>query len=391
MSKVAIVGVEGSGKTVLMGALCECYKQGAKDDPYLMPENKAASMFKERIPYLLRVKRQWPEATSVSSLRAMRWTLRMGDEVLEEIEMLDYPGELYRLAFEDDDEAGKEIEAHREALNVFLGHLTDADCLLVLLNIADIRNLGENSRNVETVWITRSIFDFAKKLPNIKRKLLVFTQADRYAAEIRAAGGVQGLYASKLTDLKTLNPDLKVIAMSAVSGMDGEGRPKEGYSTAGCLAIMREVLAERERKKRLDEEALMKRVYEEARKKLKEEKSDDRIGWIFIGVIVAFILGVLMVAMFCVYTTGKNIPRLTLSVEVDGKQVVANVSDGKQTFATPITFTLDADQNYEFNVFYKGGDHSQYQDEKLKFKADWKGHKNQKVVLERRKTDSAGR
>ena len=103
MGKVAIVGVEGSGKTVLMGALCECYRQGTADVPYLMPENQAAFMFMERIPHKLRVEREWPEATSVSSLRSMRWTLRLGTEVLEEIELLDYPGELYRIAFGERD------------------------------------------------------------------------------------------------------------------------------------------------------------------------------------------------------------------------------------------------------------------------------------------------
>ena len=242
MSKVAIVGVEGSGKTVLMGALCESYKKISDGTPYLMPENQAAFMFMERIPHKLRVEREWPEATNLSSLKSMRWTLRCGSEILEEIEMLDYPGELYRIAFGEHKK--DEAESHREELNEFLRHVTDADFLIVLLSLADLQNLGANSRNAETVWITRGIFDFAKKLPNIKRTLLVFTQADRFEATLNANGGAQGLYAKQLPMLKTLYPDLKVIAVSAVSGMDGDGRPKKDYSTAGCLELMREVLAE---------------------------------------------------------------------------------------------------------------------------------------------------
>jgi len=242
MSKVAIVGVEGSGKTVLMGALCECYKQISDDAPYLMPENQAAFMFMERIPHKLRVEREWPEATNVSSLKSMRWTLRLGKEVLEEIEMLDYPGELYRIAFGEHKK--EEVDAHREELDEFLEHVTGADTLIVLLNIADILDLGANARNAETVWITRGIFDFAMKVPNIKRTALVFTQADRFEATLKANGGAQGLYAKQLPMLKTLYPDLKVMAVSAVSGMDGDGRPKKDYSTAGCLKVMREILAE---------------------------------------------------------------------------------------------------------------------------------------------------
>ncbi|MDD4737445.1 MAG: SUMF1/EgtB/PvdO family nonheme iron enzyme [Kiritimatiellae bacterium] len=243
MGKVAIVGVEGSGKTVLMGALCECYKQGAEGEPYLMPENQAAFMFMERVPHLLRVDRLWPEATSVSGLKSMRWTLRLGAEVLEEIEMLDYPGELYRIAFGK--RTQEEVDAHRAELDEFLEHLTEADTLIVLLNIEDTMNLGANPRHAETVWITRGIFDLAKnKLPNIKRKSLVFSQADRFQTMLEVQGGAQGVYAKQLPMMKKLYPDLNVIAVSAVSATDGEGRPKAGYSADGCRELMGEILWE---------------------------------------------------------------------------------------------------------------------------------------------------
>ena len=245
MGKIAIVGVEGSGKTVLMAGLSECYKQISDTEPYLMPENQAAFMFMQQIPHKLRVDREWPEQTRIDSLRLMQWTLRYGSEILGEIEMLDYPGELYRIAFGEHTEA--EADAVRPELDEFLEHVTGADTLVVLLNLAHLDDLGVSSRNAETVWITRGIFDFAKKLPNIKRKLLAFTQADRYADEVRSAGGAEALFASKLSMLKTLNPELKAIAVSAVDGMDADGRPKEGYSVAGCLEFMRGMLVEEDR------------------------------------------------------------------------------------------------------------------------------------------------
>lgn len=248
MGKVAIVGVEGSGKTVLMAGLCECFKQvPGSDDPYLMPENQAAFKFMETVPYALRVKREWPSATGIDNLRAMRWTYRYEDEIIETIELLDYPGELYRLAFGDSEEIRKDdLDAKQNEIRKFLDHLIDADTLLVLLNLSDIVNLGENPKNLETVWITRGIFDYAKKLPNIKRTLLVFTQADRHAAALEAVGSEQALYEAKLPMLKCVHPDLKVIAMSAMSEMDADGRPQSDYSAAGCLEVMRYVLAEKD-------------------------------------------------------------------------------------------------------------------------------------------------
>lgn len=249
MGKVAIVGVEGSGKTVLMAGLCECFKQvPGSDDPYLMPENQAAFKFMETVPYMLRVKRQWPAATGIDNLRAMRWTYRCGSEVLETVEMLDYPGELYRLAFGDGEEVRKEaLEAKRDEINKFLDHLIDADTLLVLLNLSDVMNLGENHKNLETVWITRGILSYVKKLKNVKHTVLVFTQADRYAQELAEAGGPERLYAERLPMLKTLFSNQEVMAVSVVDEMDASGLPMGVYRKQDCETIMRCILAEQEK------------------------------------------------------------------------------------------------------------------------------------------------
>jgi len=240
MGKIAIVGVEGSGKTVLMAALCECYRHISETEPYLMPENQSAFVFMQQVPHKLRVDRQWPGATGIDALRTMKWTLRRGREVVREIEMLDYPGELYRLAFGERKPA--EVAAHRAELDEFLGHLTDAEILVVLFNLSDLANLGSNAQNAEAVWITRGILDFAQKLPNLKRRMLVFTQADRYASALQAAGGPQGLYDKDIPMLKVLHPDLPVTAIAAVDGTDADGRPKEGYSSAGCQELLQFIL-----------------------------------------------------------------------------------------------------------------------------------------------------
>lgn len=242
MSKIAIVGVEGSGKTVLMAGLSECYKQTSETEPYLMPENQSAFMFMQCIPHKLRVNREWPEQTRIDSLRMMKWSLRCGQKIFKEIEILDYPGELYRIAFGEHTKA--EADAVRSELDEFLVHLTDADTLVVLLNLADLRDLPKNPRNLETVWITRGIFDFSQKLPNIKHRMLAFTQADRYVEEINMTGSLAALYAEKLPMLKALYPDLKVFTITALDGISNDGRPAEDYSVTGCYGFMKEVLVD---------------------------------------------------------------------------------------------------------------------------------------------------
>lgn len=240
MSRIAIVGVEGSGKTVLMAALAECYKKTDSGAPFLFPENQAAYMFTERSTHLLSNKK-WPDATSMTSMKYLHWTLRQEDAVLQNIDMLDYPGELYRLAFGERDEEA--IRAHQKQLDEFLSHLTDADTLMVLLNIADVENPGASTRNAEAIWITRGIFEFSQKLKKLQRRVLVFTQADRYPELAASPEALRQIYTDRLPMMKVLFPDLELMAVS-VAGMDEQGNPVGHFSQEGCHKLMRYLLSE---------------------------------------------------------------------------------------------------------------------------------------------------
>jgi hypothetical protein len=250
MSKVAIVGVEGSGKTVLMAALAEKYGTISSDAVYLMPENQSAFAFMTHIPYRLRKEHTWPQATTIDALRLMRWTLRVGTDVLSEMEMLDYPGELYRMAFGERDE--KELAAHRAEVHEFLEHLVGAELLVVLLNLNDILGIGDNPRNAETVWITRGIFDYAKMVPSIKEVLLVFTQADRYSDVLKAEGGTTEILKKHLPMIHVLYPNLECMTVAAVDATDARGNPRENYSSQGIQPLMDRIICPAGLKKSLD-------------------------------------------------------------------------------------------------------------------------------------------
>lgn len=240
MSKVAIVGVEGSGKTVLMAALGEMYGQASHDSLYLMPENQAAFSFMTQIPHMMRVERQWPEATAIESMKHLKWTVRVGSEVLTELEMLDYPGELYRMAFGDRNE--EEIAGAKEQIHEFLEHLVTADFLIVLLNLQDTMDVGANARNNETVWLTRGIFDYAQKLPNIKNRLLVFTQADRYRDLLESAGGAKAIQEQYLPMLSILHPDLECASISAVDSPESVVPGSAPTTDGGMQELMAQII-----------------------------------------------------------------------------------------------------------------------------------------------------
>jgi TPR repeat protein len=235
MSRVAIVGVEGSGKTVLMAALADLYGDPSHDSIYLMPESQSSFAFMKHIPHKMRAEHQWPAATTIESFKHLKWSMRIGQKILMDIEMLDYPGELYRMAFGERKEA--EIDPHRESIHEFLAHLVDADILVVLFNLSDALDVGGNPRNTETVWLTRGIFEYAKKLPNLKSQLLLFTQADRYREELDTPGGATSAKNKHLPMLHVLFPDLDCRAVSVATD-SGATPTAEFSSTYGMSGFM---------------------------------------------------------------------------------------------------------------------------------------------------------
>lgn len=247
MSRIAIVGVEGSGKTVLMAALADMFGKPSEDALYLMPENQASFSFMTQIPHKMKEEHQWPSATAIESMKHLKWTVRMGKQILSEIEMLDYPGELYRIAFGDRKE--EEIAPYREQVHEFLGHLVEADTLIVLLNLKDAMDIGANAKNTETVWLTRSIFDYAKKMPNIKKQMLLFSQADRYPEQLTGEGGLVAAKEKYMPMLHVLHPDLECAAVAVAT--DDSDTPAKAFSAShGVTELMRWVILQTEEGKK---------------------------------------------------------------------------------------------------------------------------------------------
>ena len=72
MAQVTIVGVEGSGKTVLMTAMGALYERPDTEGYFLSPENPAAFDFVKMQMDIMR-NGQWPAATLTDSLRYLNW------------------------------------------------------------------------------------------------------------------------------------------------------------------------------------------------------------------------------------------------------------------------------------------------------------------------------
>ena len=186
MGKVVFLGVEGSGKTTLAMALAKAFARHADEGWYLRPEGRGAYNFATVAPNDFAVD-GFPAQTS--SAREMTWTISRDGKDMGGIRILDYPGEIYRLAFLNaEDEADPDAfraraAANAEELDVLNRAIEEAESLYVLFNLQDALDLRGDDSNRSAVWVTNECLKRLKALPSRPRVTLVFTQVDRYQTE----------------------------------------------------------------------------------------------------------------------------------------------------------------------------------------------------------------
>lgn len=244
MKKIAVVGVEGSGKTVLMTTLGEKYENPDEFGLFLSPENAEAFGYVKL--QMDRMRRgNWPGSTIAGKSSVLEWGLFRkvdgNNTRLCNLSFLDFAGEIYRLAFgsrSDHDAASYDDVEIGAGIDELRDHIKKADTLAVLINLKDIISGNvSNVRTRETMWLSKSILDYATRELHTPNIALVFTQADAYRSTIAECGGVRGAYEKYLPHVANVYPDIKLIAVSAVNmtmpDEDGIPCPVNGFQSEG--------------------------------------------------------------------------------------------------------------------------------------------------------------
>ena len=255
MKKVAIVGVEGSGKTVMLAGLGDLYTYPDEDGYFLAPKNfGTAAYVAEKIERMR--KGEWPSATAGDEMQGLDWTLKRREpgarkpaEKVCEVSFLDFAGEVYRAAYGISSGSDASLKEQSEELKQYV---CGADDLIVLINLRDVITNGLRDKRVqEAMWITKSILDTAlgdgagEKAP---RAAIVLSQADSYADTIKSCGGALGVLEKYLPHVANDYGWLDVFAVNAVdkTDLDDDGNvvPAADFTTQGLLPILKWIRGE---------------------------------------------------------------------------------------------------------------------------------------------------
>lgn len=220
MVKVAILGVEGSGKTVLFSVMGDRYETSDRNGLFLTPLSYETYSYCKKGMAALR-KGEWPSATTPDAYVELDWDLMekgwAGKRSLARLSFLDFAGEVYRKAF-----GGERREdgtaAERNAVERLRLHVKEADVLIVLADLSKIINGDEgDARTIEMNWLTQAMLSFVYEEAAGKSVALAFTQADRYEETLRQCGGVRGALAKYLRVVDSNYGDrLSLFEVSAV-------------------------------------------------------------------------------------------------------------------------------------------------------------------------------
>lgn len=229
MKKVAIAGVEGSGKTVFLAAMGRKYEIPDENGVFLTPQNRRTYSYYTSAKAMLEGG-DWPLATQPGEIVELDWKLRIKGgsgglwEELAQLSFLDFAGEVYREAFGGRKESGKTANGEKkpqEAVDRLKSHVVDADVLIVLVDLGKIVNGSEkDDRTIEMNWLSQAILSFAFEEAHKSSVALVFTQSDRYEEIVRQCGGVRGALAKHLRIVDSNYGDqLSLFAVSSVDSI----------------------------------------------------------------------------------------------------------------------------------------------------------------------------
>ena len=289
MKKIAIVGVEGSGKTVLMAAMGDKYKSPDANGIFLKPVNRETFAYCEKLMGQMQ-DGKWPIATGKAITDNLRWTLARKvaegeDDRIAELSFLDFGGEIYRLAFgggvhDEPDEDTK------NAITQLRSHVEEAEVLIVLVNLSDIINGKRNEeRTIEMNWLSQAILSFAYDEANKSSVALVFTQADSYAETITDCGGLRGVLTKYMPTVDTsYGKRLALFSVAAVNktvpAPDGSGFqvPSPDFKPQGLENLVSWVVNYVVEVRRRKEQRVTRAIEEEENKRKRWKMAGGLIG-----------------------------------------------------------------------------------------------------------------
>ena len=217
MPAIAIIGTEGSGKTVLTTTLAKRLSTIDSRGVFLNPQGVGTLKYVEKVWQTLQ-QGDWPPSTPPGQLFELRWKLEIIGEMESEVRLVDAAGQDLRLLF------GEDRVADTKSLPEFLRRLAEycrcADIVLFLINLKDFTGQGNPQQRTENEAAIKGAMDYLSADGRTRRFCIVFTQVDLYRQLAATRGGWRSLAAEAIPYIYAAYIESKHVPIFLVSAVN---------------------------------------------------------------------------------------------------------------------------------------------------------------------------
>lgn len=193
MPTIAVVGTEGSGKTVLLTTLAKRFGDGS-EGIIISPQNRATNKFVEEVWTTLNSK-EWPPTTPPGDLIQLHWKVEVGKGQVGHMSVNDCAGQDLRYLFAEE---GVKDPTLAPKIRALVESVQKADVVLFVVNLRDFVAENDQERLTDNQWFLQHAMEFIKRSGSHKQFCLVFTQADQYPTYLKQHGSWKEVARSRL-------------------------------------------------------------------------------------------------------------------------------------------------------------------------------------------------
>lgn len=178
LPQIAIVGTEGSGKTILASVLAKRMSSNT-DGIFWHPRGWETAEYVERVWNTLN-NGEWWKSTEAGQMFEMQWTLHIGPSEVQ-VKLIDSAGQDLRELFSKDTYKKKNLSGIQREL---LDYIQTAPVVILVVNLLHFRGEPDGLKRKQNEFVLKEIVDMFASDKKHQDIAVVFTAWDLYYADI---------------------------------------------------------------------------------------------------------------------------------------------------------------------------------------------------------------
>lgn len=258
---IAVIGTEGSGKTVLITTLAKRLSVIDSRGIFFNPKDSKTLKYVEKVWSTLQSEK-WPPSTPPGDLFSLAWKLEIVGQFECDLRLVDTAGQDLRILFGDDQIYS--LESLPSHLQDLARYCRESDIILFPINLKDYLGQDKSEQRTANEAAMKAAMDYLESKVGSRKVCLVFTQSDLYQDYADKLGGWSNVAAEAFPYIYGAHVHgrkVEIIPVSAVANtkvvVDKDGTPRrvpvKGFQSEGLDNLENWLIAQVKKTKKAEE------------------------------------------------------------------------------------------------------------------------------------------